>query len=132
MTVRWDELVYQCVVGPEKGNVGAVCGSDGGVWGRSETMNISLEEVRNCWKVFYHPTTIETFTLCGVVFRIKEISENLEIDYITAVSEKYQCGCTLIQTNNGFVIGYYDSPITSEQNVKATLKLAENVFALGY
>ena len=131
MNVKWTEVVYQYLVGPGKGNGGAVCGNDGGVWGRSETMNITFEEVRECWKLFFHQTTISSVVISGVVFTVKEIGEENNIEYIACKSEKYQCGCTLIQTKFGFVVGYYDEPITTRENILATIKLAQNVLDVG-
>ncbi|EDR25433.1 predicted protein [Entamoeba dispar SAW760] len=132
MSVIWEDPIYRFVVGPHKGNGGAVCGNDGGVWGRSETLDISFEEARACSRIFYHPTTALPFSLSGVSFEVKSISEDETINWITAKSPKYKCGCTLVETGTGYVIGYYDSPITEEENLNATLQLARHVTERGY
>ncbi|ELP89053.1 profilin, putative [Entamoeba invadens IP1] len=130
MSEIYRNAIYKYVVGPGKGNGGAVCGRDGGVWGHSETLEMSLEEARNIHRVCLKGLTGANFVMSGVTFAITDMNDDQTI--ISAKAVSYQSGCTIILTRGGFVVGYFDSPNTSEQSIIATKKLARYVKELGY
>lgn len=132
----WHTAIQRYVIGPHKGNGGAVCGWDGGVWGKSETLDATRDEVIKCRGLFKQleeePAAELTFELSRVTFRVDEHGmDTAGRQWISASAIEYHSGCTLIQTYKCLVIGYYDAPVTGTENLASTGALANIVEDLG-
>ncbi|KAL7712212.1 Profilin [Entamoeba marina] len=135
--------INKFLIGENKGSAGAVCGKDGGVWSSSKTLILNRNDVFFARKIFAKVDkeikkqfTKELmkfqFMLSGVTFYVTSYFSD---DYNTEIQAKavgYESGCSMVLIDSGFVIGYYDSPITPEENIIATRQLAAHVSELGY
>ncbi|KAL7715538.1 Profilin [Entamoeba marina] len=131
--------INKFLIGETKGSAGAVCGDDGGIWSCSSTFALNRNEVFQARKVFIRINGKSTeelsnlqFTLSGVKFYVTSYNFNCYYPEIQAKAVDYESGCSLILMNSGFVIGYYDSPVTPEENLISTRKLVTHVSELGY
>ncbi|KAL7722310.1 Profilin [Entamoeba marina] len=131
--------INKFLIGEKKGTAGAVCGKDGGVWGHSDTLSLNREEVLRAKQVFNQAKNKSVKELLSVQFSLRGVSffvTSCHIDdynaEIQAEAIDYDSGCSLVLLNSGFVIGYYDSPVTAYDNLLATRKLATHVSELGY
>ena len=130
----WKELVDTILVGEHRGTAGAVCGYDGGVWGMSDSFHITQDEavaarraVGRAFRDFEDAQKI-AFTVSGVEFHT--VSFDSYAMELRAKCKKYVCGVTVKVMSRAIVIGYYDAPITADENVIAVRRLARYLLDL--
>ncbi|KAL7718249.1 Profilin [Entamoeba marina] len=131
--------INKFLIGEKKGSAGAVCGNDGGIWSTSLTFALNRNDVFQARKLFIRVNGKSTeefpnlkFILSGVIFQVTSYNSDYYYPEIQAKAVNYESGCSLMLINSGFIIGYYDSPVTPDENIIATRKLATHVSELGF